>query len=125
FDSAGLTVSAVLRVEGQVLLWYTGMRLAVHVPYELAVGLAVSDDDGLTFRKAGTEPVMVSSTVTPSFITTPFVRRGAAGGFEMWYSSGTGWRATGDKLEPYYDIRHATSPDGRTWTPSPGPVVGL
>jgi hypothetical protein len=122
FDSAGLWASAVLEVDGRILLWYTGMRLGHGVPHELAIGLACSEDGGLSFRKAGSQPVLSSGQ--PSFATTPCVRR-IGTGFEMWYSAGKGWVDAGNRLEPTYDIRRAESADGRHWVPDPAPVVAL
>ena len=122
FDSAGLWASAVLEVDGQVLLWYTGMRLARDVPHELAIGLAVSDDGGLSFRKSSRQPVLASGL--PSFATTPCVRR-VGNGFEMWYSAGTEWVDTGAGLDPRYDIRRAESADGIDWVPEPLPAMTL
>jgi hypothetical protein len=122
FDSAGLWASAALEVDGRILLWYTGMRLGREVPHELAIGLACSEDGGLTFRKVGAQPVLSSGE--PGFATTPCVRR-LGTGFEMWYSAGTGWVDSGNGLEPTYDIRRAVSSDGVDWIPDPFPVVAL
>ena len=124
FDSAGLWISAALSVEGRVMLWYTGMRLASDVPHELAIGLAISYDGGLSFRKAQPGPVLESPAGYPRFVTTPCVRRGPTG-FSMWYSNGLAWRHVGGKLEPFYDLRVAHSDDGAVWRCVDEPVLGL
>ena len=50
---------------GRVLLYYSGWNRGVTVPYRNAVGIAVSDDDGDTFRApvrgAGARPQCRSS----------------------------------------------------------------
>lgn len=124
FDSAGLWVSAAVAVDGRVMLWYTGMRRARDVPHELAIGLATSDDGGLTFRKAGDAPVLESPPGRPRFVTTPCVRRSGTG-FSMWYSSGTQWRDVDGKPEPFYDLRLAHSVDGAAWSMAAAPVLEL
>lgn len=124
FDSAGLWASAALCVDGRILLWYTGMRLGEHVPHELAIGLACSDDGGLTFRKCGDGPVLVASADGASFATTPCVLR-VGDAFRMWFSRGREWRKVNDRLEPFYDLHCATSADGLAWTVDETPVLDL
>lgn len=125
FDSAGIWPSAALAVDGKIMLWYTGMRLGETVPHELAIGLAVSDDQGLTFRKAGDQAVLRSDPAMPQFVTTPCVAPRPEGGYEMWYSSCTEWRADGARLEPWYELHYASSPDGMIWTKASAPVIGI
>ncbi len=127
FDSAGIWPASVLQVDGRILLWYTGMRLGGSTPYELAIGLATSDDGGITFRKQQDEPVLRGRAGELAFVTTPCVRH-AGTGFEMWYSQGTTWRDTGGnggKPDPRYDLRCATSPDGVCWDVRQAPLIAL
>ncbi|QSX77453.1 glycoside hydrolase family protein [Agrilutibacter solisilvae] len=124
FDSAGLWVSAALAVDGRVMLWYTGMRLGRDVPHELAIGLAVSEDGGLSFRKASHTPVLTSPAGHPRFVTAPCVRR-TDSGFSMWYANGLGWRRVAGRTEPFYDLRVAHSTDGASWHTQCDPVVSI
>lgn len=125
FDSAGLWASAALAIDDRVMLWYTGMQLGRGgLPHELAIGLAVSEDGGLTFRKASQAPVLASPPGLPPFATTPCVVR-ETDGFTMWYSRGSEWRDVGGKLEPFYDLHCAWSADGFAWTPCEDPVLAL
>lgn len=125
FDSAGIWACTALAIDGKVLLWYTGMRLGTDVPHELAIGLAISDDGGLTFRKAGGEPVLRSDAGMPQFVTTPCVAPRPEGGYEMWYSSCTEWRRDGARVDPWYELRYATSPDGLHWSKAAEPLIGI
>lgn len=114
FDSHGMGPSTVLRIDGRIHLYYTGMALRSDVPYQLAIGLAISDD-GLTFRRAGEGPVLSIGPHDPLFVSTPCVRR-TSDGFAMWFASGVAWRSGDGGLDPFYVIRHTRSADGVFWS---------
>lgn len=113
FDSMGVGPSCALRVGGRVHLYYTGVHTRPDVSFQLAIGLAVSDD-GLSFRRACPGPVRAIGPYDPCFVSTPCVRPDG-GGFRMWYMSGTGWRHSGARVEPAYVLRTCWSPDGLHW----------
>src|SRR5688572_17101937 len=52
FDDSGTLATFVMARESQVFLYYNGYNRRVIVPWSNAIGLAVSDDGGETFRKA-------------------------------------------------------------------------
>jgi len=124
FDSAGLWPCSVLRVDGRIFLWYTGMRLIQQAPYQNAIGLAISDDDGLSFQKVTDQPIIPLGPDETHFAFTPAVER-SADGFVMWCSACTDWRHIAGHLEPFYDIRVAHSSDGIQWTLRQQPVVSI
>ena len=72
FDSAGMGPSATLRVGDRIFLYYVGIALRPDVPYQQAIGLAISDDGGATFRPgvpgtgAGDRPVRPLFHVSPA-----------------------------------------------------------
>jgi hypothetical protein len=43
----------------------------------------------------------------------------------MWYLSGLPWAWQGERPLSRYDVRHAVSDDGITWTPDEGACIGL
>ncbi len=114
FDSHGMGPSTVLVVDGRIHLYYTGIARRSDVPYQTAIGLAVSAD-GLSFRKASGGPVLSTGPRDPFFMSTPHVRRTATG-FEMWYASGVEWRNIEGRLEPFYVLRRTRSDDGIIWS---------
>ena len=57
FDHDGVVPAHALKVGDQIWLYYIGISLRIDVPYQLAIGLAVSDD-GLTLQRATTGPVL-------------------------------------------------------------------
>ena len=114
FDDSGANVSSVLRHEGLVYLYYTGWNPSRTVPTRNSIGLAVSEDNGLTFRRLFDGPVMDRTIHEPYYTSTPFVLFDS-GRWRMWYASGTQWRRIEGKLEICYHIKYAESADGVTW----------
>jgi len=114
FDESGVTVSCVVRNEGRLCLFYTGWSLGVTVPFYLSAGLALSEDGGLTFRRASEAPLLDRSGADPYLTASPWVILDE-GRWRMWYVSGTRWEAGPDGLRHFYNIRYAESRDGLRW----------
>jgi hypothetical protein len=114
FDDNGVLPSAVVESAGEIALYYVGFQKHTRIPYTMLTGLAVSSDGGLSFRRAQTTPVLERSPGEPFFRTAAFVRP-AATGRQAWYIGGGGWVRDGDRLLPTYDLRTASSADGRAW----------
>jgi hypothetical protein len=117
FDEHGIFPINVLRHEGKVLAYTSGWSRRVSVSIDMSIGLAISEDAGVHFRKYGQGgPVMTASFNEPFLIGDPFVQY-RNGAFNMWYIFGTAWvrpSACGD-AERFYKIAHATSADGVNW----------
>jgi hypothetical protein len=114
FDQFGLMPGCVLRVRREVWLYYVGWMRCEGVPYDASIGLAVSADEGVTFRRAGRGPVFGRTLTEPFLHGSAYVvvREGV---FHAWYVCGTDWIEVDGRAEPLYVIAHATSPDGLTW----------
>lgn len=117
FDEHGTMPSCAVRCGDQVYLYYSGWSRTTSVPYTNSTGLAISDDGGRTFRRAGQGPVLAKSLGDPFSATSPFVMR-TAEQWRMWYCSGTGWPEIEGKYEHVYDIKEAISDDGIFWKPT-------
>jgi len=119
FDDDGVMPSYALRRDGQVWLYYSGWNRGVTVPYRNSVGIAVSDDDGTTFRRLYEGPVLERCPAEPYIAVTPTILRedALAGGdlWRMWYISGLRWTLVNGKYEPVYVIKYCHSKDGVTW----------
>ncbi|MDQ2974209.1 MAG: hypothetical protein M3R69_02215 [Acidobacteriota bacterium] len=115
FDDSGTLGTFVMTRESQVFLYYNGYNRRVVVPWSNAIGLAVSDDGGETFRKAFDGPVIDRTPEEPYFAITPWIL-GEGATYRMWHTSGTGWVDTGrNVLEPLYVIKYGESEDGINW----------
>lgn len=113
FDDCGVMPSAILGVGSETFLYYIGWNVRNTVPFHNSIGLAVSSDDAVTFRRLSAGPIVDRSAVDPYFCTNAHVRR--SGHWQMWYSSGTEWRQSGSRLESLYHIKYATSENGIDW----------
>lgn len=116
FDEHGIFPMNVVRY-GDLIYGYTcGWNRRVSVSVDTAIGLAISRDNGLTFQRTGTGPVLASSLHEPCLVGDGFVMI-IDGIFHMWYIFGTGWKKYASDAAPdrTYKIGHATSTDGVNW----------
>ena len=114
FDGDGVTPASIVRHEGRTFLYYIGWQKSVTVPYRLAIGLAVSDDNGLTFTRVFDGPVVDRTQTDPFFTTAPHVLK-EDHQWRMWYVSCTNWLLVDGQPEPVYKIKYAESADGLEW----------
>lgn len=116
FDEHGIFPLSPCRVGERVFGYTTGWNRKVSVPADSSIGLVTSDDDGSTFTRYGSGPVLTSSLHEPFLVADAFVHP-AGGQLHMWYIFGTAWtaRAAGEPPERVYKIGHATSLDGISW----------
>jgi hypothetical protein len=114
FDDSGVTGSCLVEHEGRLYLYYSGWSLGVTVPFYFYVGLAVSDDGGLTFERVSKAPVLERDAVDPYLTASPSVLI-ENGVWRMWYVSCARWELVNGKPRHYYHIRYAESPDGVRW----------
>lgn len=117
FDEHGIFPINIVRHENRVYAYTCGWSRRVSVPVETAIGLAVSDDDGLTFQRVGPGPVMAPSPAEPFLVGDPFVVV-RDGRWHMWYIYGTSWTEAGPAEKGparVYKIAQASSRDGLAW----------
>ncbi len=117
FDEHGIFPVSVVRDGNRILAYTTGWSRRVSVSVETAIGLAISSDDGKTFQRFGSGPVLSSSLHEPCLVCDGFVRN-YEGIYHMWYLFGTGWKryAPDKPADRTYKIGHAISKDGVEWT---------
>jgi hypothetical protein len=123
FDQFGVMAGSVLPVGDEIWLYYCGWTRSVAVPYNWAIGLAVSRDGGRHFARIGKGPIIGPSASEPYLQACPIVRRLEGGRWHMWYLSGTAWLDTGRSRESIYVVMHATSRDGIDWERDGKPVL--
>lgn len=116
FDEHGIFPINVLRDGDRVLAYTTGWNRKVSVSADASIGLAISRDDGRTFERFGTGPLLTASLREPFLVADAFVQR-YGGIYHMWYIYGTKWQKFAENAPPdrVYKIAHATSPDGVSW----------
>ncbi len=114
FDAHGIMPQWVCENGGEVWLYYGGWSRRVDIPYSNWTGLAISDDGGLTFRKAFAGPVL-DRTRDEIFSATGCTMLREGGDWHAWYAGGTQWVELDGKLEEVYVIKYAHSQDGISW----------
>jgi predicted GH43/DUF377 family glycosyl hydrolase len=115
FDEFGTYPISVIRDGADVRAYYAGWTRCESVPFNVAIGMAISRDTGKTFTKLGPGPVLSYSPDEPFILSGPKIRR-FGDSWYLWYIAGTRWKVVHGKPEPVYKIRMATSPDGISWT---------
>ena len=96
FDEFGIIPCEVQQVDKLVYLYYTGWQRGINVPYVLSIGLAISEDGGVTFRKAYEGPILDRTKHEPYQTMAPFILI-EDGTWHMWYASGN--RLSPDKRQ--------------------------
>lgn len=122
FDEFGIMPCSVVRKDGMVYMYYTGWTRMSSVPYTLAIGIAVSRDDGKTFERVGEGPVLGLTLNEPYLVNSPAVRI-VGDQWHMWYLTGTKWLLHDENPEAVFQIAHATSEDGVAWQRNGIPVI--
>lgn len=116
FDEHGIFPFSVVRCGQRVLAYTTGWNRRVSVSTDASIGLAISEDGGLTFQRVGAGPVLSASLHEPFLVGDACVRV-YNDTYHMWYIHGVRWvvPAKGGNPERVYKIAHATSADGISW----------
>jgi len=116
FDEHGIFPMNVVRDKDKILAYTTGWNRKVSVSVDSSIGLATSDDNGLTFKKIGEGPVLTSSLHEPFLVGDAFVAI-YGNTYHMWYVYGSKWvnHTKEDAPDRVYKIGHATSDDGVFW----------
>ena len=115
FDDSGVLPSWITTVNERKYLYYVGWNLGVTVPFRNFTGLAISDDNGDSFKKFSRAPIMDRDDIDPFFFTNPCVIFDADNRWKMWYLSCVRWTLEQDRPKHYYHLKYAESNDGVNW----------
>ena len=114
FDDSGMMPSSIINVGNKKYLYYVGWTTRKSVPYQNAVGLAISEDGGETFNRVSEGPIISVNHLEPYFSGTSYVMFDS-GLYKIWYLSCIKWQVFDGKPEPIYNIKYAESLDGIIW----------
>lgn len=114
FDEFGIYPVSVIRDGDVVRAYYGGWTRCESVPFNVAIGCAVSRDGGKSFTKLGNGPVLSYTPDEPYVLSGPKIRR-FNGQWQLFYIAGRKWKIVDGRAEPVYKIRMATSADGLRW----------
>ena len=111
FDDNGVILGDVIRVNGDIRMYYVGFQLVSKVKFLAFSGLAISKDGGDTFERYSNAPILDRANDS-SFIRAIHSVVKIEDQFHIWYASGNGWELINGIPYPQYRIRHAISKDG-------------
>jgi predicted GH43/DUF377 family glycosyl hydrolase len=114
FDEFGTYPVSVIRDQDEIRAYYAGWTRCESVPFNAAIGLAISRDGGESFQRLGDGPVLSYSPDEPFLLGSPRIRK-FDDRWQMWYVAGKEWLRTSGKPEPVYKIRMASSANGVDW----------
>lgn len=114
FDEFGTYPVSITRNQSEIWAYYAGWTRCESVPFNVAIGLAVSRDEGKTFSKRGKGPILGYSRDEPFVVSGPKIRRFNKQ-WQLIYIAGRKWKMVDGRAEPVYKIRMAFSDDGIHW----------
>ena len=114
FDEFGTYPVSVIRDGDDIRVYYAGWTRCESVPFNAAIGLAISRDGGETFQRLNDGPVLSYSLDEPFLLGSPRIRK-FGDQWQLWYVAGKVWLKVDDKPEPVYKIRMAVSDNGIDW----------
>jgi predicted GH43/DUF377 family glycosyl hydrolase len=123
FDEFGIYPVSVARKGREVRAYYGGWTRCESVPFNVAIGLATSADEGRTFARAGSGPVLSYTPEEPFVLSGPKIRF-FDDTWYLWYIAGRKWKVVDGRPEPVYKIRMASSPDGISWSKANRDLIG-
>lgn len=106
FDCKGVTPMSCINVKGSLYMLYTGWGNHKDYPYTLLTGLAVSEDNGLTFTRSFKSPLLEPVVDEETIRTAAWVHyEEEIDEYWIWYVGGDEWFYADNKLTPTYDLR--------------------
>jgi hypothetical protein len=114
FDDSGVMPTCIINNGGKKYLYYIGWTTGKTIPYRNGIGLVISDDDGRTFKKYSTGPIIGAGPYDPSFTGTMVIYE-INGMYHGYYLSCYKWEVYNGKPEPFYNIKYAKSIDAINW----------
>lgn len=125
FDDNGLILCSVIKhPNNSLFMYYAGFEISNKIRYRLLTGLAISKDEGNSFERFSSVPILERSSKEMFIRGGPFVIY-SDNKFKLWYVAGSDWIDLNGIKSPKYDIRYLESLDGYTWAKNGEVVLSL
>jgi predicted GH43/DUF377 family glycosyl hydrolase len=124
FDEHGIFPMNILKEKDRILAFTSGINRKVSVQVDTSIGIAASYDNGETFKKIGSGPVLTSSLREPFLVADGFVKK-IGDTYYMWYIYGLKWKKFQPNSNPerIYKIACAHSKDALNWTKNSRQII--
>ena len=110
FDDNGVVPSSIITHKGIKYLYYFGFQMVKKVRFLIYSGVAVSTDNGNTFKRHSDVPVLDRNKTDKYICSLPHVIQDN-NVFKVWYSGVNEWTQVKGKTLPLGNIRFAESSD--------------
>jgi len=111
FDDNGLILGDVIRYNEKLYMYYVGFQLVEKVKFLAFTGLAISYDEGESFKRYSRAPIMDrdNNSLYIKAIHSVIIENKI---WKIWYASGNGWKIINNIPYPRYNIKYTESKDG-------------
>ena len=114
FDDSGANVCSIVKENNKIYMYYIGWNPSTTVHTRNSIGLAISEDNGVSFKRAYDGPILDRNKNEPYYTgAIDVIREGKR--WICYYTSGTRWKVVEGKPEICYHIKYATSENGIDW----------
>jgi len=110
FDDNGVAPTAITRLNNKIFLFYAGYQLPKKVRFIAFGGLAISEDNGNTFKRYSQTPVFERSAEAVLF-RVPHTVLYENDKWKFWYGGGSKYIEGSNKTLPVYNIRYLEADD--------------
>ncbi|MCK9208533.1 MAG: hypothetical protein M0P66_15575, partial [Salinivirgaceae bacterium] len=114
FDEFGTYPFSPIRKGKEIWGYYAGWTRCESVPFNTAIGLGISRDNGKTFEKIGNGPILSYTLNEPFILSGPKIRS-FNNKYYLFYIAGKKWLTIDGNPEMSTKIRVAISEDGVKW----------
>jgi len=111
FDDNGVILGDIIRIDNKIYMYYVGFQLVKKSKFLAYSGLAISEDNGETFKKYKNTPIMDREDEA-LYIRAIHSVIFEDNKFKVWYATGNGWENIDGVDYPKYDINYIESENG-------------
>lgn len=111
FDDNGVILGDLIKVDNKIYMYYVGFQLVKKSKFLAYSGLAISNDNGETFKRHQNTPILDRKD-EGLYIRAIHSVLYEDSKFKIWYATGNGWENIDGIDYPQYDINYIESSDG-------------
>lgn len=124
FDCDGIYATSIVPVDSKLYFYYAGWNAGLRGLFYSSIGLAISEDGGLSFERISEAPILSRDKIDKWAVMAPFVMKDIDC-WKMWYASGIELFHVNGVLKSRYDVKYAYSQDGICWEKTGKTSLGL
>ena len=111
FDDNGVILGDIVEDDGKLFMYYVGFQIVQKVKFLAFTGLAISENDGDSFKRFSNTPILDRSDngLYIRAIHSIFKDNNV---WKAWYAAGSSWEIINGNPYPKYNIRYIESVDG-------------